>query len=638
LASSHNPKGERAQHEHSGLKPGSLREPDARPGLPLATLRLIFAPLLASLLLTLAPPSFAQSGRKTQTSTNPASTQRPRRATAGSQDRTPGGNTPASTSSSRTTAPSVSILPDDAPPAPKPKVVQQAQKDDDVEVGPEDVVRITSNLVTVPASVVDTYGKALGGLKAEDFELRVDGQVKAISDISYSDTPVRLALLFDNSSSLTAARDFERQAAIRFFRTVMRPVDQAAIYNVYTEIELAQPLTSDVRSLVRTIENFGKPEGATRLFDAIVQAANYLRPQPGRRVIIIVSDGEDTLSDTDFDETLRVAQAADCQIYAVQTKQIEYMMQTGQPGGNANMRALAAERRVQEFAAQTGGAVYSPLAVNELDAAFAQISADLAQQYVLSYYPEGEQQDGRFRAISLRVLSHPNARVRARKGYYASRSAMKTSVNWQMNSGGGGNVSGINPSDTVPKDTSRDATAAAPVSSSTASLTTAPDIKIVSSASGEPPPPTTANPPEVVSETPPQARPQANTETTRPPSAQPSSAQAIKPSQAQPSTVQPAASSPAQVSGGVLNGKALSLPKPDYPATARAAGASGLVVVEVTVDETGKVIAAHALSGPSMLRLAAVAAARQARFAPTKLSGQPVKVTGTITYNFAIPR
>jgi TonB family protein len=92
------------------------------------------------------------------------------------------------------------------------------------------------------------------------------------------------------------------------------------------------------------------------------------------------------------------------------------------------------------------------------------------------------------------------------------------------------------------------------------------------------------------------------------------------------------------VTGGVLNGKALSLPKPDYPAAARAIGAYGTVVVEVTVDETGKVIAARAVSGPSMLRPSATAAARQARFAPTLLAGQPVRVTGTINYNFALAR
>ncbi len=90
----------------------------------------------------------------------------------------------------------------------------------------------------------------------------------------------------------------------------------------------------------------------------------------------------------------------------------------------------------------------------------------------------------------------------------------------------------------------------------------------------------------------------------------------------------------APISGGVLNGKAISLPKPAYPAIARTAHASGTVVVQVTIDENGNVISAHAVSGHPLLQAVAVAAARGARFSPTKLSGQPVKVTGVITYNF----
>ncbi len=90
----------------------------------------------------------------------------------------------------------------------------------------------------------------------------------------------------------------------------------------------------------------------------------------------------------------------------------------------------------------------------------------------------------------------------------------------------------------------------------------------------------------------------------------------------------------APISGGVLNGKAISLPKPAYPPIARAAHAAGTVVVQVTIDENGSVIAAHAVSGHPLLQAAAVGAARQARFSPTKLSGQPVKVTGVIQYNF----
>jgi protein TonB len=90
----------------------------------------------------------------------------------------------------------------------------------------------------------------------------------------------------------------------------------------------------------------------------------------------------------------------------------------------------------------------------------------------------------------------------------------------------------------------------------------------------------------------------------------------------------------APISGGVLNGKAISLPKPAYPPIARQAHASGTVVVQVTIDENGNVISARAISGHPLLQAVAVGAARGARFSPTKLSGQPVKVTGVITYNF----
>jgi Ca-activated chloride channel homolog len=279
------------------------------------------------------------------------------------------------------------------------------------EIDPEDVIRVNSNLVPVTASVVDYQGKAIADLKLEDFELRVDGQPRQISEMGFSNTPVRLVMLFDNSSSLTLAREFEKQAATKFFRNVMRPIDEAAIFSVSTVPMLEQPLTSDVKTLMRTIERFGKPEGATALFDAIAQAAAYLRPLQGRKVIVIVSDGADTISDLDFDSTLRQAQAADCQVYAVQTGLVE----------NANVRDLAAERRMQEMTAQTGGAVYVPRGTADLDTAFAQISADLAQQYILSYYPTDDPRDGRFRVISLRVATRPNVRVRARKGYYAPK-------------------------------------------------------------------------------------------------------------------------------------------------------------------------------------------------------------------------
>lgn len=104
-----------------------------------------------------------------------------------------------------------------------------------------------------------------------------------------------------------------------------------------------------------------------------------------------------------------------------------------------------------------------------------------------------------------------------------------------------------------------------------------------------------------------------------------------------PPPVKPPPVVPKKISGGVLNGKATSLPKPAYPAAARAVRASGAVNVQVTINESGAVVSATAVSGHALLRPAAVAAARSARFAPTLLSGQPVSVTGVIVYNFLAP-
>jgi Ca-activated chloride channel family protein len=328
--------------------------------------------IVVSFLLAASPlPTLSQSGRqKTSTNSNNANT-RPRQTTS---------SPPANTS---------------------------AKSDMKDNVADDEVVRVSSNLVAVPATVVDSRGVAVTNLKLEDFELRVDGQPHTISEISRAETPVRMAMLFDNSGSLTESRDFEKRAAIKFFRNVLRPVDQAAVFSVSTDVSLVEPLTNDSRRLELTIDSFGKPEGATSLFDGIIQAGAYLHPYKGRRVIVIVSDGVDTTSRADFDTTIQRALADDCQIYIVQTGLYE----------NANLRALAAERRMQEFAAQTGGAVYVPKSADDLDYAFAQIAADLAQQYILSYYPDQDKRDGKYHLIAVKIKTKPTARVRARKGF-----------------------------------------------------------------------------------------------------------------------------------------------------------------------------------------------------------------------------
>ena len=287
----------------------------------------------------------------------------------------------------------------------------------------EDVIKVESNLVPIPVSVTDFQGRAVTNLKLEDFELQIDSKTEDISEISLSKTPVRLALLFDNSSSVLQARDFEKKAAIRFFKQVIHPEkDQVALFSVASVARLEQPLTKNIPQLIQAIELFSKPEGATALLDGIIDAAKYLRDYEGRRVIVIVSDGEDTLSDSTFEDTVKAIQAYNCQVYVVKTTDFENMVRTGSRLGNANIRALTAERRMQDITQQTGGTVYSPIDEDELNKAFTRISAELSEQYILSYYPDNESElRGNFRTISLKVKNRQNLTVRTRKGYFVPK-------------------------------------------------------------------------------------------------------------------------------------------------------------------------------------------------------------------------
>src|SRR5688572_4733642 len=153
-----------------------------------------------------------------------------------------------------------------AEPTPTPRA-----KPDDEEI------TVDSTLVPIPAAVLDASGRSVTTLNATDFELRIDGSPAAIGELTRSETPIRLAMLFDNSSSVSIAREFEKEAALKFFRRVIRPEkDLAALFSVSTVTRLEQPFTAEISSLTRSIETFATPTGATALLDGIVMAADYL--------------------------------------------------------------------------------------------------------------------------------------------------------------------------------------------------------------------------------------------------------------------------------------------------------------------------------------------------------------------------
>jgi VWFA-related protein/TonB family protein len=519
-------------------------------------------------------------------------------------------------------------------------------------VDENEVVRVESNLVIVPASVVDNRGRAITDLRLEDFELRVDGELKPISDLTRAETPVNITMLFDNSASLSAARAFEKQAAVRFFQSLVRPIDRAAVYSISTIPSLAQPLTNDVRRLVNTIEHFPPPDGATALYDSVAQAADYVRPLSGRKVLVLVSDGTDTVSDIAFEEALNRALRADCQVYVVQTRQIE----------DPNLHDNFSEQQMQKLTEQTGGAVYAPRSIEELDAAFTQLALDISQQYLLSYYPQDERKDKYFRFISLRVPKLGNVRVRTRKGFYPNAAQSQSQPPPP-------NGRDARPSNNSAAITRPEFAVAAAAPSQTSQLQDSLKIKV-----GEARTPRGAAPSRAVVrdgggasrkigpagpdedehkrvaipatevaalDAPPAPdKPPASTREAAPtptPTPSPTPRTPVPDATEKPAraSVQAEEARPRlPISGGVLNTKAVSLPKPIYPTGARNFGATGTVVVEVVISEEGKVIEARALSGHQLLQGAAVSAARLAKFLPARLSGMPVKVMGTITYTF----
>lgn len=297
---------------------------------------------------------------------------------------------------------------------PRPRVVATPTPGEDIE-------KVESTLVPIPVSVLDANGRSVTNLKDTDFELKIDGKVVEVGDVFRSESPVRLAMLFDNSVSVANAREFEIEAAVRFFRRVIRPeTDTAALFSLADYTRLEQPLTRDMGLLTQAIMGFAPPAGATALLDGIIKVADYLRSSTGRRVVVIVSDGEDTYSDpkTTLNEVIKQLQIHNCLVYVVRTKDFEYYKLTGSRAGNANIRALDAERRMLEITAQTGGAVYSPIDEREMNAAFDAISAALNQQYVLAYYPDDDKgRSGQIREITVTIKSKPSLTIRSRKGY-----------------------------------------------------------------------------------------------------------------------------------------------------------------------------------------------------------------------------
>ncbi|HEX6717571.1 MAG TPA: VWA domain-containing protein [Pyrinomonadaceae bacterium] len=330
-----------------------------------------------------------------------------------------------------------------AKPTPTPKPVEP-----DVIA---DVIRTTSNLVMVPVSVTNQQGQAVQGLQLADFRLEEEGKQQEISGIGDPEqVPLAIAVLFDVSSSTSQKGFFASQqhAAATFLRLVMKPADRAAIFTITDKATMIQPLASAETSAAKmlTIPAATSPV-PTAFYDTVTAAAKYLTSAPSnfRRVIVVLSDGDDNFSEAIRDLSIAEARAvqsgkqpfagtradlqqrhqravAQVQKAVQQADVIFYSVNPGGPSVQLNQIAMRAERGMEAIAETTGGTAFVPDSDKDLERVFRQVAAELRGQYLLQYYADSEKiPAGTFRRIQVSVPSRGDVRVRARQGYYPKK-------------------------------------------------------------------------------------------------------------------------------------------------------------------------------------------------------------------------
>jgi len=332
-----------------------------------------------------------------------------------------------------------------AKPTPTPKPVEPTVIDS------ADVIRTNSNLVMVPVSVTDPAGQAIQGLKVEDFRLEEEGKKQEITGIGDpQQVPLAIALLFDISSSTSQKGFFASQqnAAAAFLRLVMKPSDRAAIFTITGKPTMVQPLSSAEASAAKmTSIPAATTSVPTAFYDSVIAAAKYLNdsaPSNFRRVIVVLSDGDDNFSEQIRDQSLADYRAttsgqqaalgtrtglqnahqravAHVQKAVQQADVIFYSVNPGGPSIKLNLIAMRAERGLEAIAETTGGTAFVPDSDQDLERVFRTVAAELRGQYLLQYYANAEAPAGQFRRITVAVPARNDLRVRSRQGYYPKK-------------------------------------------------------------------------------------------------------------------------------------------------------------------------------------------------------------------------
>jgi Ca-activated chloride channel family protein len=345
------------------------------------------------------------------------------------------------------------------------------------EVDEDDVVKIETQLISVPAVVTDTSGRPLTNLRAENFQVFEDGRPQKISNFATMEAPFEVALLLDTSGSTREEVGLIRRAALAFIKA-LRPGDRVSVLAFNTKqdgseklaaVEIKSPLTDDPEELQAAVESIGASNG-TPFYDSLERVAkDVFRDKPrddvrGRRALVALTDGVDSTSESTFENARELLKRAGVVTYFVQVNTEDYvedrLMEDCQDGGALRLsrtqlqryrRLIApgadaedfsnfcqmgqfermhasrtlyqlARREMNALAQDSGGKTFPAVDLRDAQRAFRQVAADIGTQYSLGYYSTNTARDGGFRSIKVQVRGVKDAQVRAREGYQAPKS------------------------------------------------------------------------------------------------------------------------------------------------------------------------------------------------------------------------
>jgi Ca-activated chloride channel homolog len=272
-------------------------------------------------------------------------------------------------------------------------------------------LKVDVKLVNVFVTVTDAQGSPVSNLGKENFLVKEDGLEQKIAVFSReSEMPLSIVLAVDTSLSTRKDLPLELSSARKFVHAILRPQDGLALYKFSEEVHQVVGFTSDLKAIDAGIDRI-RNGAATALYDAIFLGSEALGRRHGRKVMVLITDGGDTVSQVSYKEALRAAQESEALIYSVIIVPIE--ASAGRDTGG--------EHALIQISQDTGGKYYYATSSGQLDEAFRKISDELRTQYLLAYYPSRRFSDSDFRRIQVNLLNAPAGgpyELRNRAGYY----------------------------------------------------------------------------------------------------------------------------------------------------------------------------------------------------------------------------